>query len=76
MRTSKAGFTIGLALAALFAQDMAFAHGGGLDSDGGHADDRTGEYHKHGGADADAKDEAGGCSERPDYDPKLDVRQK
>ena len=74
MRTYKAGLAIGLALAALLAQGPALAHGGGLDSEGGHTDRRTGEYHKHGGADAGAKDDAGGCSERPDYDPRLDVR--
>ena len=55
-----------LALAATFAQGPALAHSGGLDSEGGHTDSRTGEYHKHQGPDANATASAGECSERPD----------
>ena len=42
MRTPNVGFQVGLAVVALFA--AALAHGGGLDSEGGHTDRRTGEY--------------------------------
>ena len=75
MRTPNAAFQVGLAVAALFAAALALAHGGGLDANGGHTDRRTGEYHQHRGPGANAKaDDASGCSERPDYNPKLDVR--
>ena len=42
MRTPNVGFQVGLVVVALFA--AALAHGGGLDSEGGHTDRRTGEY--------------------------------
>ena len=51
MRTLNIGFQVGLAVVALFAAALALAHGGGLDSEGGHTDRRTGEYHQHRGAD-------------------------
>ena len=73
MRTPTVG-QVGLAVVALFAAGLALAHGGGLDANGGHTDRRTGEYHLHRGPDADATADAGDCSERPDYNPKLDVR--
>ncbi len=75
MRTPNVGFQVGLAVVALFAGALALAHGGGLDSRGGHTDRRTGEYHQHRGAGAATKSPAGDdCSERPDYNAKLDVR--
>ena len=40
--------TIALAFAAMFAQGPALAHGGGLDSEGGHTDRRTGEMRRRG----------------------------
>ena len=65
---------VGLAVVALFATALALAHGGRLDSHGGHTDRRTGEYHQHRGPGADARTDASDCSERPDYNPNLDVR--
>ena len=36
--------------AILLISSMSFAHGGGLDSDGGHVDSSTGKYHCHSNA--------------------------
>ena len=62
------GLGAGLPLIAL----LALAHGGGLDSKGGHTNSRTGEYHLHKGAGNSANPVAD-CSERPKYNPRHDV---
>ena len=63
--------TIAPAAVAMFAQGLGLAHGGGLDSEGGHADRRTGECHKHRDPDATARADAGECSERPRLRPQA-----
>ena len=56
----------GVAGATLLAAIPLRAHGGELDSEGGHTDRRMGEYHKHRGPDVNARADAGDCSERSD----------
>ena len=45
---NKLSFTILLLLVLLFIAVYAYTHSGGLDEDGGHTDQATGEYHFHG----------------------------